>query len=128
MNLFSNNNIIVVKRLNQGSLSGSLSKCKITWRYNKTFKVSLPITKIFPTNININVHIFWINKVFIKGECFVLFDILSHTGFISDKNLSGYKSGWNRPKSDISKVGLEFAVDSTFLVHVNKKRLNIFTG
>ena len=32
MNLLSNKNIIVFKRENQGALSGSLSKCRITWR------------------------------------------------------------------------------------------------
>ena len=68
------------------------------------------------------------NKVFIRGEFFVLFDTFCQVGLISDKNLSGYKAGENLPKSDTSKYCLEFAADKTFLVQENKKRLNIFTG
>ena len=58
----------------------------------------------------------------------MLFETFIHTGFISDKNLSGNKSGENLPKSAISKFGLEFAADNTFRVQVNKNRLKIFTG
>ena len=58
----------------------------------------------------------------------VFWETLFQTGFISDKNLSGYKSGENLPKSLISKKGLEFAADKTFLVQENKKRLIILTG
>ena len=81
-----------------------------------------------PTKINIKIRKLSYNKVLIKGEFFVFFDIFSHLGLICFKNTSGYKFGENLPKSDISNCGFEFAAFNTFLVHVNINLLNIFTG
>ena len=41
-------------------------------------------------------------NTFIKGDDFVFRVISSHCVLISSKKLSGYKEGWNLPKSDNS--------------------------